>query len=63
MGLINSFILIISEIEKRRIIEAIAWVIKYFIADSEEYIFFVDLNRGIIERRLISSPIHIEIHE
>lgn len=36
---------------------------KYFNAASEAIIFFVLLIRGIIERRLISSPIHIPIHE
>lgn len=45
------------------IVEAIVWVIKYFIAASEFCILLVFLIKGIIESRLISSPIHIPIHE
>lgn len=62
-GAINSFVNNIKIIENRRIIDAKAWVIKYFIADSDENIFFVDVIKGIIERRLISRPIHILNHE
>lgn len=43
--------------------EAIAWIIKYFRDASDAIILFVLLIRGIIERRLISNPIHIVIHE
>lgn len=32
---------------------------KYFIEDSAERAFFLSRNRGMTERRLISSPIHI----
>lgn len=46
-------------IENSKIVEAKAWVIKYFREASEEYMFLVFDIKGIIERRLISSPIHI----
>lgn len=59
LGEINSVNDIIIIMDRRRIKEAIAWVIKYFIEDSDEYIFFVELNKGIIESKLISNPIHI----
>lgn len=50
-------------IEKRRMVEAIAWVIKYFRAASEGKIFFEFFIRGIKDNKLISNPIHILIHE
>lgn len=46
-------------IENKNKVEAIAWEMKYFRAASEAIIFFVSLIRGIIEIKLISSPIHI----
>lgn len=63
MGLINSSVINNMITAIRRIRDAIAWVIKYFIDDSEENIFFLLENSGIIDNRLISSPIHILIHE
>lgn len=50
-------------IEIRRIEEAIDCVIKYFIVASAGNLFFVLFKIGIIERRFISIPIHIVIHE
>lgn len=58
---INSLVNNIIVIENRRIKDAIAWVIKYLSDDSDEYIFLVDENNGIIESKLISRPIHIPI--
>lgn len=49
-------------IENNRIEEAIAWVIKYFNALSEGYLFLWFLISGIIERRLISKPIQAVNH-
>lgn len=46
-----------------RIAEARAWVMKYLIEASDEYISVFLERRGIIEIRLISRPIHIPIHE
>lgn len=46
-----------------KIVEARAWVIKYFIVASEVIILSVFLIRGIIESRLISNPIHIPNQE
>lgn len=46
-------------IENIKILDVKAWAIKYFKADSEGYKFLLSFNRGIIERRLISKPIHI----
>lgn len=46
-----------------KIVDAKDWVIKYFIVASEVIILLVLPIRGIIERRLISKPIHIPIHE
>jgi hypothetical protein len=43
--------------------EARACVIKYFREDSEEKIFFLSDIIGIIDKRLISKPIHIVSHE
>lgn len=45
------------------IIEAIAWVMKYFIDDSAENMFFSLENSGMIDNKFISKPIHIDIHE
>jgi hypothetical protein len=50
-------------IENSNKVDAKAWVIKYLRAASEAIIFFVLLIKGIIERRLISNPIHIPIQE
>lgn len=44
-------------------VEAKACVMKYFKEASEEKRFLFLFIRGIIDRRLISSPIHIPIHE
>lgn len=46
-------------IAKRKIMEAVACVTKYFVVASVERGFFLLINRGVIERRLISRPIHI----
>lgn len=48
-------------IAKRKIIEAVACVTKYFVAASIDRGFFLLVSRGIIESRLISRPIHISI--
>lgn len=47
--------------ESRRIIEAVACVIKYFVAASVDRGFFLLISKGIIARRLISRPTHISI--
>lgn len=57
-----SFIEIIEVIENSRNIDAKAWMIKYFMADSVDDCVF-NIIRGINDRRLISSPIHILNHE
>ena len=49
--------LLINKIKSK--IEAKAWIRKYFIVDSIEYIFVFKLNIGIIENRFNSKPIHI----
>lgn len=41
------------------IIEAVAWVTKYFVAASVDRGFFLLISSGIIAKRLISSPTHI----
>lgn len=43
----------------KMIIEAVAWVIKYFVAASVDRGFFLLISSGIIAKRLISSPTHI----
>lgn len=43
--------------------DAIAWVIKYLIDDSDDKMLFFLYINGIIDRRLISSPIHIPSQE
>lgn len=45
--------------DSRKIIEAVAWVRKYFVAASVDrgFVFFVII--GMIASRFISSPIHI----
>lgn len=63
LGAINSVLINIKIIENIKIREAIVWERKYFKDDSDEYIFFVELNKGIIDKRLISKPIHIPIQE
>lgn len=63
LGVINSVLINIKIIENIKIKEAIVWERKYFKDDSEEYIFFVELNNGIIDNKLISNPIHIPIQE
>lgn len=62
-GLINSSVVnnIITAVNKTR--DAIACVIKYFIAASEAKIFFFSENSGITDSKLISNPIHIPIQE
>lgn len=60
---INSFKFKVIIIENKKITEAKACVIKYFKEDSDGQIFCGSLNKGIIERRLISNPIHILIQE
>lgn len=50
-------------IEKRRIVDAKDWIIKYFITASVGYILFVFFNKGIIDNKLISIPNHIIIQE
>lgn len=45
----------------RIIIEAVACVMKYFVAASVDRGFFLSINRGIIAKRLISKPTHISI--
>lgn len=62
-GEINSLYENIKIIEKSKINEAKAWVIKYFNEDSEDILFFNELNKGIIDNKLISNPIHILNHE
>lgn len=47
------------KIARRKIIEAVACVTKYFVAASVDRGFFLLTNRGVIESRLISRPIHI----
>lgn len=44
-------------------IEAKAWVKKYFIAASVEYMFLYWEKRGIMEIKLISNPIHMPNQE
>jgi len=62
-GLINSFEFnnMITAVSSTN--DAIACVIKYFIEDSDANTFFLFENNGITDSRLISSPIHILIHE
>lgn len=45
--------------ERRRSIEAVVCVIKYFVAASDDRGFFLFIRRGIIASRPISSPTHI----
>lgn len=62
-GLINSSDTSNIIIAINKISEAIACVIKYFIADSDANIFFFSEKSGMIESKLISSPIHTLIQE
>lgn len=48
-------------IARRKIIEAVACVMKYLVAASVDRGFFSLISRGIIESRLISRPIHMSI--
>lgn len=57
----NIFKLIIIAIRINE--EAIVWVIKYLMDLSEGYRFLFLFIRGIIDRRLISKPIHMENQE
>lgn len=41
------------------IIEAVAWVTKYFVAASVDRGFFLLISRGTIANRLNSRPTHI----
>lgn len=43
--------------------EAIDWIRKYFIEESEDKILFLSFSRGINDKRLISNPIQAPIHE
>lgn len=61
--LIEFDLVIIIMIENRRIVDAIACVMKYFNDDSVDKIFFCLENRGMIDNKLISRPNHIPIHE
>lgn len=51
------------KIEKINKVEANLWTKKYFIPDSLEYKLFFVTMIGIIDKRLISTPIHINSHE
>lgn len=42
------------------IIEAVAWVRKYFVAASVDREFFLLISSGMMARRLISNPTHIK---
>lgn len=44
---------------KRIIIEAVACVMKYFVAASVDRGFFLSINRGMIANKLSSSPTHM----
>lgn len=44
-----------------KIIDAVAWIIKYLVAASVDRGLLLDVNRGIIANMLISKPIHINI--
>lgn len=48
-------------IARRKIIEAVACVIKYFVVASVDRGFFLLVNKGIMESKLISRPIHISM--
>lgn len=50
-------------IENNRVLEAKAWIIKYFNEDSEFNKLFFCIINGINANKLISSPIHILNHE
>lgn len=41
------------------IIEAVAWVTKYFVAASVDRGFFLLIRRGVIDNKLSSSPTHM----
>lgn len=57
-------ILILSIISARRkIVEAAAWIIKYLVRLSKEIGLVLSFIRGIKDKRLISSPIHIAIQD
>lgn len=47
----------INKIENNNIVDAIAWTIKYLIADSFIIMFLLFANMGVIESKLISIPI------
>lgn len=49
----------VIKIENIKMVDAKACVMKYFRAASDSYAFFCLLISGIIDRRLISRPIHI----
>jgi len=57
------FLIIITIIEARIIVDAIACTIKYLIDDSVDKIFFWFCIKGIIDKRLISNPSHIPSQE
>lgn len=62
-GLINSSVDNNIIIAVNKINDAIACVTKYFIAASDANTFFFSENKGIIDNKFISNPIHIVIHE
>lgn len=45
----------------KRIIEAVACVMKYFVAASVDRGFFLLISRGMKARRFISRPTHMSI--
>lgn len=53
----------INKILNKKIVEAKAWVKKYFNDASEENKFFEPIIKGIKDNKLISSPIHILNHD
>lgn len=50
-------------IENSRSVDAIDWIIKYLVILSDDKGLFLSFIRGIKDKRLISKPIHITIHE
>lgn len=50
-------------IKKRRILDAKAWIKKYFKEASEEYRLLIFIIKGINDNKLISNPIQILNHE
>lgn len=48
--------------ENKNTVEAIAWIKKYFIDDSLEYLLLFIFIIGINDNKLISNPIHVPSH-